>query len=37
MNEAKKAREQLLFIIERRGFYANNAKAVLRKMRYSFN
>ncbi len=37
MNDIAKAREQLLFIVERKGYYANNAKAVLRKTRYSFN
>jgi len=37
MNDIKKAREQLLFIIERKGYFANDAKAVLRKIRYSFN
>ena len=37
MNDIKKAREQLLFIVEKKGYYANDAKAVLRKMKYSFN
>jgi tetratricopeptide (TPR) repeat protein len=36
MGEKKKAKEQLLAIIERKGFYEQDAKAVLRKIRYSF-
>ncbi len=31
-----KAKEQLLAIIERKGFYAQDAKAVLRRLRFSF-
>ena len=37
MNDTGKAKEQLLRIVERKGYYANDAKAVLRKMRYTFN
>ncbi len=34
--ENEKAREQLLAIIERKGYYESDAKAVLRRLRYSF-
>ena len=35
MGEREKAKDQLLAIIERKGFYENDAKAVIRKLRYS--
>ena len=36
LDEKEKAKDQLLAIIERKGFYENDAKAVIRKLRYSF-
>ncbi len=36
MGEREKAKDQLLAIIERKGFYKDDAKAVIRKLKYSF-
>jgi hypothetical protein len=36
LDSKDKAKEQLLAIIDRKGFYENDAKAVLRRLKYSF-
>ncbi|MGM0620282.1 MAG: tetratricopeptide repeat protein [Bacteroidota bacterium] len=36
LDSKEKAKEQLLAIIDRKGFYENDAKAVLRRLKYSF-
>ncbi len=36
MNNKIEAKRELLAVIERRGHYANDAKAILRRLRYSF-
>jgi hypothetical protein len=36
LGQKELARENLLAIIDRKGFYENDAKAILRKLRYSF-
>jgi hypothetical protein len=37
LGSKQKAKDQLLAIIERKGYYEKNAKTVLRRLRYSFN
>ena len=35
MKNYSKVKEQLVFIIEKKGYYSNDAKAILRKLKYS--